>query len=167
MILDVRNIDTYYGLAHVLHGLSLHVDEGEVVALLGKNGAGKTTTMCAITGLTPSRTGAVLYKGQNIAGRPAHQISRLGIALVPEMRGVLSCLSARESLKMGRRPGARDDGGGARALSEAARGAGPQRLAAVRRRAADAGDRARDAHGPRSPAARRPSQGLAPWSWSR
>ena len=82
MILDIRNIDTYYGLAHVLHGLSLHVDEGEVVALLGRNGAGKTTTMRAITGLTPPRAGEVRYKGQNIAGRPAHQISRLGIALV-------------------------------------------------------------------------------------
>jgi len=106
MILDIRQIDTYYGLAHVLHGLSLHVDEGEVVALLGRNGAGKTTTMRAITGLTP-RTGEVRYKGQNIAGRPAHQISRLGIALVPETRGVFSYLSARENLEMGRRPGAR------------------------------------------------------------
>jgi branched-chain amino acid transport system ATP-binding protein len=107
VILDVRNIDTYYGLAHVLHGLSLHVDEGEVVALLGRNGAGKTTTMRAITGLTPPRTGEVRYKGQNIAGRPAHQISRLGIALVPETRGVFSYLTARENLEMGRRAGAR------------------------------------------------------------
>jgi branched-chain amino acid transport system ATP-binding protein len=107
MILDVRNIDTYYGLAHVLHGLSLGVEEGEVVALLGRNGAGKTTTMRAITGLTPPRTGEVRYKGQNIAGRPAHQISRLGIALVPETRGVFSYLSARENLEMARRPGAR------------------------------------------------------------
>jgi len=107
VILDVRQIDTYYSLAHVLHGLSLHVDEGEVVALLGRNGAGKTTTMRAITGLTPPRTGEVRYKGQNIAGRPAHQISRLGIALVPETRGVFSYLTARENLEMGRRKGAR------------------------------------------------------------
>jgi branched-chain amino acid transport system ATP-binding protein len=107
MMLDVRNIDTYYGLAHVLHGLSLRVGEGEVVALLGRNGAGKTTTMRAITGLTPPRSGAVLYKGQNIAGRPPHQISRLGIALVPETRGVFSYLSARENLDMARRAGAR------------------------------------------------------------
>jgi branched-chain amino acid transport system ATP-binding protein len=107
VILDVRNIDTYYGLAHVLHGLSLRVDEGEVVALLGRNGAGKTTTMRAITGLTPPRTGDVLYKGRNIAGRPAHQISRLGIALVPETRGVFSYLTARENLEMARRKGAR------------------------------------------------------------
>lgn len=88
VILDVRSIDTYYGLAHVLHGLSLRVDEGEVVALLGRNGTGKTTTMRAITGLTPPRAGEIRYKGQNIAGRPAHQISRLGIALVPETREV-------------------------------------------------------------------------------
>ena len=107
MILDVRGIDTYYGLAHVLHGLSLHVGEAEVVALLGRNGAGKTTTMRAITGLTPPRAGQVVYRGRNIAGQPAHRISRLGIALVPETRGVFSYLSARENLEMARRPGAR------------------------------------------------------------
>ena len=107
MILDVRSIDTYYGLAHVLHGLSLRVDEGEVVALLGRNGAGKTTTMRAITGLTPPSRGEVRYRGENIAGRPAHQISRMGIALVPETRGIFSYLSARENLEMARRPGAR------------------------------------------------------------
>jgi branched-chain amino acid transport system ATP-binding protein len=107
VILDVRRIDTYYGLAHVLHGLSLHVGEGEVVALLGRNGAGKTTTMRAITGLTPPRAGEVVYKGRNIAGRPAHEIARLGIALVPETRGIFSYLTARENLDIVRRPGSR------------------------------------------------------------
>ena len=107
MILDVRAIDTFYELAHVLHGLSLRVDEGEVVALLGRNGAGKTTTMRAITGLTPPRAGAVVYKGRDIAGRAAHEIARLGIALVPETRGIFSYLTARENLEIARRPGAR------------------------------------------------------------
>ncbi|MGH7392205.1 MAG: ABC transporter ATP-binding protein, partial [Candidatus Rokuibacteriota bacterium] len=107
MILDVRRVDAYYGLAHVLHGLSLHVEEGEVVALLGRNGAGKTTTMRAITGLTPPRAGDVLYKGASIAGRAAHHISRLGIALVPETRGIFSFLTARENLDIARRPGSR------------------------------------------------------------
>ena len=63
MILEVRQINTYYGLGHILHGLSLEVAEGEVVALLGRNGAGKTTTLRSITGLTPPKSGAILYKG--------------------------------------------------------------------------------------------------------
>ncbi len=107
MILDVRGIDTYYGLAHVLHGLSLRVDEGEVVALLGRNGAGKTTTLRAITGLTPPRRGQIVFRGEDIAGRPAHHVSRLGIALVPETRGIFSYLTARENLDIARRPGSR------------------------------------------------------------
>jgi branched-chain amino acid transport system ATP-binding protein len=107
VILDVRGIDTYYGLAHVLHGLSLRVDEGEVVALLGRNGAGKTTTLRAITGLTPPRRGRIVFRGEDIAGRPAHHVSRLGIALVPETRGIFSYLTARENLDIARRPGSR------------------------------------------------------------
>ena len=106
-MLDVRDIDTYYGLGHILHGLSLTVNEGEVVALLGRNGAGKTTTLRSITGLTPPRRGRIAYKGQEIAGLPPHRISRLGIALVPETRGIFSYLSARENLAIARRPGSR------------------------------------------------------------
>jgi branched-chain amino acid transport system ATP-binding protein len=82
MILDVRGIDTYHGLGHILHGLSLTVGEGEVVALLGRNGAGKTTTLRSITGLTPPRRGDIVYKGQSVAGLPAHRIAKLGFALV-------------------------------------------------------------------------------------
>ena len=107
MILDIREIDTYYGLGHILHGLSLRVDDGEVVALLGRNGAGKTTTLRSITGLTPPRSGQITYKGANIAGLPAHRISRLGIALVPETRGIFSYLTARENLEIARRSGSR------------------------------------------------------------
>ena len=107
MILDVRGIDTYYGLGHILNGLSLHVGEGEVVALLGRNGAGKTTTLRSITGLTPPRRGEITYKGGSIAGLPPHRISKLGIALVPETRGVFSYLTARENLEIALRQGSR------------------------------------------------------------
>ena len=107
MILEIRSIDTYYGLGHILHGLSLGVGEGEVVALLGRNGAGKTTTLRSITGLTPPRRGQITYKGLEIAGLPVHRISRLGIALVPETRGIFSYLTARENLDIARRPGSR------------------------------------------------------------
>ena len=107
MILEVRAIDTYYGLAHVLHGLSVSVADGEVVALLGRNGAGKTTTLRSITGLTPPRRGAIVYKGGDIAGHSADRIARRGIALVPETRGIFSYLTARENLEIARRPGSR------------------------------------------------------------
>jgi branched-chain amino acid transport system ATP-binding protein len=98
MILDVRGIDAYYGLGHILHGLSLRMDEGEVVALLGRNGAGKTTTLRCITGLTPPRAGEIRYKGRDIVRADAHRISQMGIALVPETRGIFSYLTARELL---------------------------------------------------------------------
>jgi branched-chain amino acid transport system ATP-binding protein len=107
LILEVKNIDTFYGLGHILHGLSLGVAEGEVVAVLGRNGAGKTTTLRSVTGLTPPKRGAILYKGRNIAGLDAHRISRMGIALVPETRDIFSYLTARENLAIARRKGSR------------------------------------------------------------
>jgi branched-chain amino acid transport system ATP-binding protein len=107
LILEIRNIDAFYGLGHILHGLSLNVAEGEVVALLGRNGAGKTTTMRCITGLTPPRKGEIRYKGRDIAGAEPHRISRMGIALVPETRGIFSDLTCHENLAMGRRAGSR------------------------------------------------------------
>jgi branched-chain amino acid transport system ATP-binding protein len=107
MILEIRAIDTYYGLGHILHGLSLGVAEGEVVALLGRNGAGKTTTLRCITGLTPPRRGEIRYKGRDIVGLAVHRISQLGIALVPETRGIFSYLTARENLAIARRPDSR------------------------------------------------------------
>ena len=103
MILEVQAIDTYYGLGHILHGLSLGVAEGEVVALLGRNGAGKTTTLRSVTGLTPPRKGEIRYKGRDIAGLDPHRISQSGIALVPETRGIFSYLSARENLTIAQR----------------------------------------------------------------
>ena len=107
MILQVANVDAYYGMGHILHGLSLNVGESEVVALLGRNGAGKTTTMRCIAGLTPPRRGEIRYKGRNIAGVSPHRVSRMGIALVPETRGIFSYLSCYENLTLGRRPESR------------------------------------------------------------
>jgi branched-chain amino acid transport system ATP-binding protein len=107
VILELRNIDTFYGLGHILHGLSLSVAEGEVVALLGRNGAGKTTTLRSISGLTPPRAGEIRYQGRNIAGLKPNEVSRLGIALVPETRDIFSFLTARENLAIAQRKGSR------------------------------------------------------------
>ena len=107
MILELDRVDAYYGIGHILHGLSIAVGQGEVVALLGRNGAGKTTTLRCITGLTPPRTGDVRYKGTSIAGSEPHRISRMGIALVPETRGIFSYLTAHENLAIARRADSR------------------------------------------------------------
>ena len=107
MILEVRDVDAFYGIGHILHGLSLEVGEGEVVALLGRNGAGKTTTLRCIAGLTPPRSGAVRYKGRDIAGLEPHRISRMGIALVPETRGIFTYLTTAENLAIARRASSR------------------------------------------------------------
>ena len=107
MILEVRNIDAFYGLGHILHGLSLSVAEGEVVALLGRNGAGKTTTLRSITGLTPPRKGEIVYHGLDIAGREPAWISRRGIAMVPETRDIFSYLTVKENLAIAQRAGSR------------------------------------------------------------
>jgi len=102
-MIELNKINTYYGLGHILHDLSLTVGESEVVALLGRNGAGKTTTMRSIAGLTPPRSGAIRYKGRDIAGLEAHRVSRMGIALVPETRDIFSYLTAGENLSIARR----------------------------------------------------------------
>jgi branched-chain amino acid transport system ATP-binding protein len=107
LILQLEKINTYYGLGHILHDLSLTVAEGEVVALLGRNGAGKTTTMRSVSGLTPPRKGEIRYKGRNIAGVEAHQISRMGVALVPETRDIFSFLTVKENLVIAQRKGSR------------------------------------------------------------
>ncbi len=106
-MIELERINTFYGLGHILHDLTLRVGESEVVALLGRNGAGKTTTLRSITGLTPPRAGAIRYKGRDIAGLDAHQVSRLGIALVPETRDIFSYLSAKENLSIAARAGSR------------------------------------------------------------
>ena len=106
-MIELRKVNAFYGLGHILHDLSLSVAEGEVVALLGRNGAGKTTTLRSITGLTPPRSGEIRYKGRDIVGLGAHQVSRLGIALVPETRDIFSFLTAKENLSIAQRKSSR------------------------------------------------------------
>lgn len=98
MILEVNNIYTSYGLSQILFGVSLQVGEGEVVSLLGRNGVGKTTTLRSIMGLTPPSSGSIKWKGEEIAGKPSHQIAKLGIGFVPEDRRIFSDLTVWENL---------------------------------------------------------------------
>ncbi len=99
-MLRVDNIHTYYGPSYVLHGISLNVQEKEVVSLLGRNGAGKTTTIRSIMGVTPPREGRITFHEREIAGRPPHEIFRLGIKLVPQGRQILPTLTVEENLKL-------------------------------------------------------------------
>jgi branched-chain amino acid transport system ATP-binding protein len=96
--LEIQGLHAWYGESHVLHGVDLHVDEGEVVTLLGRNGAGRTTTMRAIMGLTGARKGSIKVKGQETIGLPTHKVARLGLGYCPEERGIFSSLSAEENL---------------------------------------------------------------------
>jgi branched-chain amino acid transport system ATP-binding protein len=96
--LEVSNLQGWYGESHVLHGVNFHVDEGEVVTLLGRNGAGRTSTMRAIMGLIGRRTGSIKVMGQETVGMATHRIARLGLGYCPEERGIFSSLSAEENL---------------------------------------------------------------------
>jgi branched-chain amino acid transport system ATP-binding protein len=98
--LEVENLHAWYGESHVLHGVNFHVDEGEVVTLLGRNGAGRTTTMRAIMGLTGSRKGSVRVRGSEAIALAPHRIARLGLGYCPEERGIFSSLSAEENLML-------------------------------------------------------------------
>jgi branched-chain amino acid transport system ATP-binding protein len=104
--LQVDGIHTAYGLSQVLFGVSLEVQAGECIALIGRNGVGKTTTMRSIIGLTPPLSGRVVWKGQDIAGLGPHRICRLGIGFVPEDRRIFPELSVWENLDIARRTGA-------------------------------------------------------------
>ena len=98
--LEVSNLHGWYGESHVLHGVNFHVDEGEVVTLLGRNGAGRTSTMRAIMGLIGKRTGSIQVMGQETVGMSTHRIARLGLGYCPEERGIFSSLSAEENLML-------------------------------------------------------------------
>ncbi len=101
MLLDVENLNVYYGAIHALQGVSFNVEEGEIVTLIGANGAGKSTTLRTISGLLRSRTGHIKFKGMDISMMPAQQIVRLGASHVPEGRKIFSPLTVRENLLMG------------------------------------------------------------------
>ena len=99
-LLKLEDVHTYYGESHVLQGVSLEIKKGEAVCLLGRNGAGKTTTLRSIIGLTPPREGKVVFKGEEVQGRPAHRIAKLGVGFVPEDRRIFPELSVEDNLKV-------------------------------------------------------------------
>lgn len=100
-LLEIKDLEVYYGVIKALQGISFEVNEGEVVALIGANGAGKTTTLHTITGLLPAKAGSVMYEGVDITKIPAHKIVSMGMAHVPEGRRVFANLSVLQNLKMG------------------------------------------------------------------
>ena len=97
-MLELENINAYYGESHILHGVSFKVQDGEVVCLLGRNGAGKTTTILTIMGYLKPRPGRILYNGRDIAVLPPYGVARLGFGFVPQERGIFPSLSVRENL---------------------------------------------------------------------
>jgi len=101
VLLEVKDLNVYYGAIHALHGISFSVPQGEIVTLIGANGAGKSTTLRTISGLLRPRQGHVIFKGQDITMTPAEQIVRLGIGHVPEGRKIFAPMTVRENLDMG------------------------------------------------------------------
>ncbi|WP_454816442.1 ABC transporter ATP-binding protein [Labrys neptuniae] len=104
MKLEIADLDSFYGPAHILHQVSLEIGQGEVVALLGRNGAGKSTTFRSIIGLVADRRGAIRLDGADIIRLPVYEIARLGIGYVPEDRRIFADLTVAENLEVGRRP---------------------------------------------------------------
>jgi branched-chain amino acid transport system ATP-binding protein len=97
-LLSLENVHAFYGESHILHGVNLHVQQGEVVTLLGRNGAGRTTTLKAILGLVGRRTGSIQMKGQETVSLPPHKIAQMGIGFCPEERGIFASLTCEENL---------------------------------------------------------------------
>ena len=102
-MLEVEKIHTYYGLSHILFGVSLNVPKGQIVCLLGRNGAGKSTTMRSIMGLTPPREGTIRFKGETITGKKPYQLARQGIGYVPDDRRVFADLTVGDNLEISER----------------------------------------------------------------
>lgn len=100
-MLEIKDINVYYGAIHAIKGISLSVEEGEIVTLIGANGAGKSTTLRTISGLLKPKIGAINFLGNNIAGMPAHKIVREGISQVPEGRRIFAEMTVQENLELG------------------------------------------------------------------
>ena len=100
-MLDIKNLSVSYGAIDAVKGISLHVDDGEIVSLIGANGAGKTTTLHTITGLVPAKSGSIVFNGQDLLKTKANKIVTLGMAHVPEGRHVFTRMSVQENLEMG------------------------------------------------------------------
>jgi branched-chain amino acid transport system ATP-binding protein len=109
MLLEIKDLNAFYEQSHILQGVSLGIDRGEIVCLLGRNGVGKTTTLKSVIGFVKLRSGQVLFKGQNVAGFPPHAIAKLGVGFVPEDRRIFPTLTVRENLIMGIKPGQKSD----------------------------------------------------------
>jgi len=99
-LLSVRDLHSWYGESHILHGMNFDVPNGEVVTLLGRNGVGKTTTLRAIMGMVPRREGSIVFEGAETIGMPSNRIARRGIAICPEERGIFSSLNVFENLML-------------------------------------------------------------------
>jgi branched-chain amino acid transport system ATP-binding protein len=104
-MLEITDIHSYYGKSHILEGISLCVNEGELVTLLGRNGAGKTTTLRSIMGVVRPKSGSITFMGQEMTGKEIYTIAQHGISLVPEHRGIFGLLSVEENLQIAVRPG--------------------------------------------------------------
>ncbi|MEW6184355.1 MAG: ABC transporter ATP-binding protein [Thermodesulfobacteriota bacterium] len=101
MLLEIRNVNTFYGTSHVLQGISINVSPGEIVALLGRNGMGKSTTLKTIMGFVKPKSGSVIFKGKNITGLPPYKVAQAGIGYVPEDRRIFAKLTVFDNLMMG------------------------------------------------------------------
>ncbi|TMM55292.1 ABC transporter ATP-binding protein [Sulfitobacter sabulilitoris] len=110
MMLEIQDMHAFYGKSHILQGVTMNIQEGEIVALLGRNGVGRSTTCKAIMGEVTPR-GSVRFKGQEIAGRKAFEIANLGIGYVPENRDIFPGLTTRQNLTLGLKPGQKDGAG--------------------------------------------------------
>lgn len=104
MLLDVKETHTYYGKSHILHGVSMEVEKGEIVTLLGRNGVGKSTILKSIMGLVTPQNGSIQFKGQDIVGWKPHKICHLGVGYVPEDRRIFPKLTVRQNLQVGLKP---------------------------------------------------------------
>lgn len=102
-ILTINNLHTYIDQFHILQGVSIEVKKGDVTVILGRNGAGKTTTMRSIIGLTPGRSGDILFQGQNIMGLPTYEVAKKGIGYVPEDQGIFGDLTVEENMRVAMR----------------------------------------------------------------
>ena len=101
VLLEVKNLNIFYGAIHAVKGINIRVPKGKIITLIGANGAGKTSTLSAIAGMVKPKNGEILYKNNNIAGKSPHEINRMGIALVPEGRRIFPNLTVYENLMMG------------------------------------------------------------------
>ncbi|HSV35481.1 MAG TPA: ABC transporter ATP-binding protein [Ramlibacter sp.] len=107
LLIDARGLQTYYGASHILRGIDFAVGRSETIGLMGRNGMGKSTLLKTLMGLVKPRGGQVMVMGRDMTGRPPYEIAQLGIAYVPEGRGIFGNLSVVENLKMAARPGSR------------------------------------------------------------